>query len=143
LTVYVLSVPHTGSRTLLEHLGVRWEDAASDGRLLHFGYDDVRIMALGDAHVQIPIRDPIQTLASWYSRRLSLDRCLRCMSTLAVYDNPNATFTLVSTLPGRVRTGRERVRGAVARAREHWDSAPQAIKDFYLGKIPTGSVGEP
>jgi hypothetical protein len=140
--LYVLSVPHTGSRTLLNHLGVKsWEDHVQQGGLLHFGLDTKKIHALGWVKCYIPVRNPIETLASWHSRRLSPDRALRCMAELVDYYNPNARYMVVEPLQGRIRTGRPRVRGSVTKALEVWTRATPQVKAFYekyYGEIQAG-----
>lgn len=132
--IYVLSVPHTGSRTLLKHLGIdSWEDHVQNGGLLHFGYDDQRIKLLPKGPVAIPVRNPIATLQSWYSRRLSLDRGVsRCMARLVSYTNLYAEYFPVERLEGRIGASSRRLREARKAAETAWErlKTPE-IEAFY------------
>lgn len=54
----ICSVPHTGTRTLIKHLGVHEE------AFLHYGrHDDV--IAKLDEHIHFPIRDPLAVTITW------------------------------------------------------------------------------
>lgn len=54
-----MSVPHSGTRSLLEHLG--------EERYWHFGQNDANL-AEYDGHIDIPIRNPIDVAISWDAR---------------------------------------------------------------------------
>ena len=151
---YVLSVPHTGSRTMLQYLGCdHWEhavdrtDKPKNYVLLHFGYDDERIHSLGRVPVHIPVRDPLGTLVSWYHRKQSPDRCIvRCMAKLVEYVNPEAIYYRLGDLPGHLGKNEKLTRddqNARRRAEEAWNRlATPEIREFYERyKVQTGPVG--
>lgn len=54
----ICSVPHTGTRTLIKHLGV------SEESYLHYGRHDDAIAKL-DEHIHFPIRDPLAVTITW------------------------------------------------------------------------------
>lgn len=54
----IISVPHTGTRTLQKVLGV--------ATILHFGQDESGFNQM-DEHIDFPIRDPLATSLSWKS----------------------------------------------------------------------------
>ena len=63
----VVSVPHSGTRTLVEHLGLGGNSPR--GRWLHFGYDmDEPKIRSGKYHLHIPIRHPLEVTKSWARR---------------------------------------------------------------------------
>lgn len=51
----IVSVPHTGTRTLAKHLGMDY---------MHYGHSDMAIAKL-DEHIHFPIRDPLAVTISW------------------------------------------------------------------------------
>ena len=55
----ILSVPHTGTRTLVELLG-----GDSEVKFFHFGQHESRFEALNEA-IDVPLRDPLATSLSW------------------------------------------------------------------------------
>ncbi len=54
----IVSVPHTGTRTLQRVLG--------EVQLWHFGQNEAQFEAI-DEHIDFPIRDPLATSISWRS----------------------------------------------------------------------------
>lgn len=50
----IISVPHTGTRSLAEHLG--------ETQFKHFGQSD---SDFGDWHIDFPVRDPLDSFVSW------------------------------------------------------------------------------
>lgn len=68
----VVSVPHSGTRTLVEYLGLGKNSPR--GRWMHFGYDpDEPRIKSGKYHLHIPIRDPIDVTRSWARRNKNVD----------------------------------------------------------------------
>jgi hypothetical protein len=61
----VVSVPHTGTRTLVKRLGAT--------QFYHFGQNDSEIATLG--HVHFPIRCPLATSLSWRSYQPDRESC--------------------------------------------------------------------
>lgn len=72
----VCSVPHSGTRSLVKHLGL--EQNSPRGRWLHFGYDPDRpVIRSGAYHLHIPVRDPHQVASSHARRGKNLDALVR------------------------------------------------------------------
>lgn len=75
----MVSVPHSGTRTLVKSLG---NTSSPRGDWLHFDYDDGLLDTVAsELHMHIPIRHPMDVAASWARRdKLVLD-------LIAAYDS--------------------------------------------------------
>lgn len=72
-----MSVPHSGTRTLVEHLGERvnlLNQGIRDGRWWHFGSHDDNLRRYKVGTVHIPIRHPLAVAASWAHRTAAGNR---------------------------------------------------------------------
>lgn len=123
----VISVPHSGSRSLCRHLGI----APIPESLWHFGDHDHRIDVFKGA-AAIPIRNPVDVLASWLVRKKDPIVAILRMSMMVDYDNPLAQYFKVEELQERVGhrdTPGDSQRGrALAVFQRH---AHPAIHEFY------------
>lgn len=101
-----MSVPHSGTRTLVLHLGI---DAAENGlwgagRWWHFGsHEDM--LAKYRPHVHIPIRHPMDVARSWGKRDKTGDvvagMLRRYAAMFAYLDEHEATFHRMEDLQRR------------------------------------------
>lgn len=72
MTGVVCSVPHSGTRTLVEHLNGTL-DKSPRGRWLHFDYDDGLLKKHKHLHLHVPIRNPMHVATSWARRGKNSD----------------------------------------------------------------------
>ena len=72
----VVSVPHTGTRSLKDYLQI--------GHYEHFAPGRVDLLAL-DFHGHVPIRNPMHTTASWASREKPGDVLARMVGVYAFF----------------------------------------------------------
>lgn len=94
----VCSVPHSGTRTLVVHLGIGKNSPA--GRWMHFGYadDEVRI-ASGKYHLHIPVRHPMVVASSWARRGKNLDRLISAYMCMFAHLHRPHTLHRMEDLP--------------------------------------------
>jgi hypothetical protein len=76
----VCSVPHSGTRTLVKHLGIGGNSPR--GEYLHFDYDDVKLRVGKHLHLHIPVRDPMDVAASWARRKKKIDGLIRAYDSM-------------------------------------------------------------
>ena len=143
----VISVPHSGTRSLRDHLGF-------DG-YWHFGQNDPDIILFtGKAH--IPVRDPFDVAMSWESRypreqyKGAAEMLLRFDLMLEyVHNRPDTVFWLVDDLPihegkGPKHWAKDRKRrGEAARldrsiALRRWYRNSDKAQTFYEKHFPKG-----
>jgi hypothetical protein len=99
----VVSVPHSGTRTLLRHLQNTYEGPERETgpwHIYHFGQHDEDIAAY-EGHADIPLRRPVDVMISWLNREKDLGELFEAMERMAAYRGP-ATFHWVETLPIRL-----------------------------------------
>lgn len=101
----VISVPHSGSRSLLRHLQLlRIGPEEGPEHIYHFGEHDEDIASYAGA-VHIPLRNPVDVMLSWMSRNKPLRGLFAAMERMAEYDNPNVTLHRAEELPIRMGGG--------------------------------------
>ena len=92
----VMSVPHSGTRTLVEAIGIEGFNAGlPGGRWWHFGshLDYVRQFIDKDLLLHIPVRNPMNVAKSWATRATAARRLL---SLLTAYGQ---MFEVIAMLP--------------------------------------------
>lgn len=109
----VASVPHSGTRTLVKHLGL--DKNSPRGRWLHFDFDEPLIKK-HKPHMHIPVRHPMDVAASWARRGKSLDKLLRAYASMFVHLHLDHTIHKVEDLP-TLDGGEDRDRNADGTAR--------------------------
>lgn len=92
----VCSVPHSGTRTLVEHLGLK---DSPRGFWLHFGYDDALLKKHKDLHLHIPLRHPHAVAASWARRGKNIDRLLAAYHSMFAHLTRPHTVHKMELLP--------------------------------------------
>lgn len=124
----VISVPHSGSRSLLRHLHNTYEGPERETgpwHIYHFGQHDEDIECF-EGHADIPVRDPAAVMASWLKRGKSLRDLFEAMERMAAYRKPH-TVHRTEDLPlviGHVPGG-ELHRGTLMRF------LPSSIRRYY------------
>lgn len=89
----VCSVPHSGTRTLVEYLGL--EDNSPRGRWMHFGYEhDEPLIASGQYDLQIPLRHPMEVAASWARRGKNVGALIRAYQSMFAHLNNGVAHTI-------------------------------------------------
>lgn len=69
----VVSVPHNGTRTLVQHLELG--DNSPRGRWMHFDYYlDEPLIGSGRYHLHIPLRHPMDVAESWARRGKNIEK---------------------------------------------------------------------
>lgn len=122
----VASVPHSGSRSLLKHLG---EPFVSPDKLWHFGYHDHLIKThVGALH--IPLRHPVDIAVSWMNRNKEIAEMVRCMGVMVDYVHPLCVAYKTEDLDHKVghrpgKTTRNRAKKLLLEA------APDKVLEFY------------
>jgi hypothetical protein len=127
----VISVPHSGSRSLCRHLGLN----PSPRNLWHFGSHDHLIRGFKGV-CAIPVRNPYDILESWIVRQKNPIEAVLLMDQMAGYDNPKAVFTVVERLEQKVGH-REVPRDGNIRARAIQvfnEYTSERVKEFYSGR---------
>lgn len=130
----VISVPHSGTRTLVKHLGIKTHQHFNPGHLKN------RYGGRGN-DVHIPIRNPIDVAESWARRMKPIDKLVSIYGTMFHYldhtkDNP--TLHKMEDLPRLAGTDDwDRQEGNLAIVHEYKDTiTDQVIKphiDFFSG----------
>lgn len=92
----IVSVPHSGTRTLCEHIG--------ESAHLHFGMNDAEIERF-EGHIDIPVRDPFDVSVSWLARYPSEDYKDQAYVNdlldrmIAYSERPDLTYWKIEDLP--------------------------------------------
>lgn len=88
-------MPHSGTRTLVAHLGARTD--------FHFGSFDKELKAYytgQDERVHVPIRNPLSVAESWARRAKSLDSLIKRYDLMFAYlDRASPNLYKVEDLP--------------------------------------------
>lgn len=134
----VCSVPHSGTRTLVDYLGVGGNSPR--GRWLHFGYKhDIPVLKAYRHHLHIPLRHPLEVAASHARRGKNVDALVSAYQCMFAWlrDAPagSATMYRMEDLPtlaggddwdrdghgdGRVEQYRGIVRSKVLQSHGNW-----------------------
>ena len=94
----VVSVPHSGTRTLVKHLGIGHNSPR--GRWMHFGYDpDEPRIKSGKYHLHIPIRHPLEVTKSWARRDKNINRLVEAYESMFSHLDQAHTFHKMEDLP--------------------------------------------
>jgi len=81
----VVSVPHNGTRTLVEALDMRASDQGLPaGRYWHFGQSNALLRA-HHVHAHIPIRNPLDVAASWARRGKPVESMVSAYNDMFTY----------------------------------------------------------
>jgi hypothetical protein len=124
----VASVPHSGSRSLLRHLG---ETSISSDNLWHFGYHD-HLIEPYEGLLHIPLRNPKDILLSWHGRGKNLLECLRCMAKMVEYANPQTVWHRTEDLPEKVGSRPKSPKSLRFEAALYLhDKAPPKVIEYY------------
>lgn len=105
-----MSVPHSGTRTLVEYLALSGRDQGLPGRWWHFGNNEGRLRRFR-IHAEIPLRNPLDVARSWAQRGKTgrpQDALLRAYQEMFAWLADNAGhFTLhrMEDLPRLAGTG--------------------------------------
>ena len=102
MTGVVCSVPHSGTRTLVEYLGL--EKNSPRGHWLHFGYDDARLKQHKNLHLHIPLRNPVDVATAWGRRGKNLDRLLEAYASMFNHLDRPHTIHRMEDLPATAGT---------------------------------------
>lgn len=94
----VCSVPHSGTRTLVDYLPGICHNSPR-GFWLHFGYDDALLKRHKDLHLHIPVRDPRSVAASWARRGKNIDRLVTAYTSMFAHFDREHTVYKMETLP--------------------------------------------
>ena len=93
----VVSVPHSGTRTLVEISGYEANQHRLPGVYWHFGTND-NLLRAHKIHAHIPIRNPLDVAASWASRGKTgnvMAAMLKAYDSMFKYmDRPGTDYTL-------------------------------------------------
>ena len=90
----VVSVPHSGTRTLVEHLGLRAdEQGLRGGKWWHFG-SHYNLLVENHYYAHIPIRNPYDVARSWCQRNTKLAKLLECYAHLFLFLDATPRYTL-------------------------------------------------
>lgn len=93
----VCSVPHSGTRTLVKHLGL--ERSSPRGRWLHFDFDE-GLIRQHRPHLHIPVRHPMSVAASWARRGKNVDKLVRAyLSMFAHLTRPHTLHKMEDITP--------------------------------------------
>ncbi len=98
-----MSVPHSGTRTLVEHLGLRAADQRlRGGRWWHFGYPEHEkyLRYYKTVHLHIPVRNPLDVAKSWARQEKNIHRLLEAYESMFTNGlNREHTLHQVELLP--------------------------------------------
>lgn len=95
----VCSVPHSGTRTLVQHLNGKLAQSPRGG-WLHFDYDDGLLKKHKHLHLHIPIRDPMQVATSWARRDKNPDAMVRAYESMFNHLDRPHTLHKIEDIPG-------------------------------------------
>jgi hypothetical protein len=93
MTKIVMSVPHSGTRSLVEFTGITGAAQA----WWHFGFHDQELDTRTPIHLHIPIRDPMAVAASWARRAKHIEGLINAYQAMmaVITDAPDhITYTL-------------------------------------------------
>ena len=130
----IISVPHSGTRSLREHLGA--------DSYWHWGLNDTDINAF-TGHADIPIRNPVDIARSWDARypteeHKGADDMLQCMDSMMAFitGHPNHKLWRCEDLPANIGRGPDKTNEPTARtvALKLWLSG--ANMTFYEQHYP-------
>ena len=99
----VVSVPHSGTRTLVEHLNMTMGPKAPRKGHWHFMLNDKHLRQI-PVHAHIPIRNPINVALSWAARDKKYDELLEAYQSMWQWlasNGEHATFYDMRQLPGQ------------------------------------------
>lgn len=127
----MVSVPHSGTRTLLSITGInaREQGLVGAGTWWHFGAHEL-LLEKYEPWAHIPIRHPLNVAESWASRRKTGDvinamlNHYRCM--FRYLETHDATFYRMEDYPRIAGTG-EHERGAQFRIRQFQDAVMEHV----------------
>ena len=89
----VVSVPHNGTRTLVEALDMRASDQGLPaGRYWHFGQSNALLRA-HHVHAHIPIRNPLDVAASWARRGKPVESMVSAYNDMFTYLDTHTEVT--------------------------------------------------
>lgn len=79
----VMSVPHSGTRTLVEHIGMTPEaQGMQGGRWWHFGYHDQLLKQYYGTHLHVPVRHPLDVVHSWVRQSKNIERLVKSYESM-------------------------------------------------------------
>ena len=99
----VTSVPHSGTRTLVEYLDGSLVQSPR-GEWLHFGFDDARLKHHKDLHLHIPLRNPVRVAKSWAGRGKNIDGLLAAYASMFNHLDRPHTLHKMEDIPATTGT---------------------------------------
>ena len=94
----VCSVPHSGTRTLVEHLGIGGNSPR--GKWLHFGFEPDRpAIRSGKYHLHIPVCHPMSVAQSWAGRGKNVSALLSAYAGMFEALSQDHTLHKMEDLP--------------------------------------------
>ena len=138
----VMSVPHSGTRTLVEHLGITpKEQGMIGGRWWHFGYHDYLLDRYKTVHLHIPVRYPLDVAYTWARQGKNLQRLLDAYASMFRHLDRSHTLHKIEDLPRLAGySDNQHLTGNPTRIAEYKDTITQQVLEphhrFFAGIYP-------
>lgn len=131
----VVSVPHSGTRTLVKHLGIRAEEQGLSGQGSHWHFNRTVYSLLKlNIVAHIPIRHPLDVARSWANRNITGD------AKAAMLDAYDWMLRFIERSPERCRFHRMEDIAVLAGAGE-WSDPNAARVEVFQDAVRERVIG--